>query len=330
MIADDYIPLNTSSVHLGKAVALRSKEDVEAKALPTRIKIFEWGENIGRTSGARIVVGEKTLATLSANQNAQARDTVALDYEHQTFPGHPAYKEPPHHVAAHGSLEVVKGEGVYHHSLSYTPNGEEYAPNYPDVSPVAYTDDQDNLIFIHSVALTQAGDVKGLDFTAALSATIQQKPTMDPDKKDKYREMLVKLLKLQPSAGEEQVSDEAIVAAIEAAETAKPAPDDGEGKALSASESKALSDRLDKMERDAIVDRSIAAGKVIPLSAEQIAETPVATLSAMVEKLPAGQVPTESKTQTEKPKDEPVALSASDKQLCKNLGLTEEEYKASL
>lgn len=340
MIAEDYISLKASSVVLGSSIALRSKSEQDGAELPQRIKIFDWGENTGRTTGARIVVGAETLKVLSANQETQARDTIALDYEHQSFPGHPEYKPAPNHVAAHGQIEVIDGEGVFLHSVGYTPNGEEFAANYPDVSPVAYTDDQDNLIFIHSVALTQNGDVAGLAFANALSAATENlsktqtkpntatKTTMETDdtKSDKYRDMLVTLLKLKPAEGESEVSDEAIAAALSS--TDKPMPKketEEEATALSA-----LNARFDKMERNQLVQTAVGEGKSIPLSSEDIEAMPVAMLSNILAKLPAGAVPTVSKVGNEKPSDKPVALSADQKKLAINLGLTEEEFTASL
>ena len=43
---------------------------------------------------------------------------------------------------------------------------------------------------------------------------------------------------------------------------------------------------IDKRDRDALVTLAVSQGKVIPLSAEQIAATPVATLKDVVDKTP--------------------------------------------
>ena len=72
-----------------------------------------------------------------------------------------------------------------------------------------------------------------------------------------------------------------------------------------------------------------AEGKVIPLSAEQIEACDVAILSAMVDQLPAGEVPKKlpGTQTTETAAASVVALSADEKSAARALGLTEEEYR---
>jgi phage I-like protein len=318
---------------LGAAHAFRAGEAVEGE-LPKRIKILDWGENLGRTTGAKIVVGEKSLKCLSANQKRFARDTVVLDYEHQSVPGHPRYKEDPRHNAAHGQIEIVEGEGVFMTSLAYTPNGREHALSYSDVSPVARFDSDGNLLLIDSVALTQTGDVAGLTFEEAVAALSAQTPsqiqtqdkpdspqTMDKDT-DKFRDLLISILGLKAEDGEDKVSDEAIAAAA-AKHMEKPSPkkDAPEGEVA------AMSARLDAMERSNIVQGAVLQGKVIPLSAEQIDVTDIGTLRAIVDKLPAGEVPTSRQSPQEKPGDKSAALSADDRKIMAQLGLTEDEFR---
>lgn len=319
----------TGPVVIGNAVSLSAS--VVDKELPKRIKILDWGENKGRTTGAEILVNEVTLSALAANQERAALDKVELDYEHQSYPKHPNYKEAPRHSAAHGVIEVIEGEGVFLSGLDYTPNGEAHALSYPDVSAVAHVDSNKNLILVSSVALTQKGDVAGMLFAehvealSALSTTAKpieenQKPPME-NKDNKFRDLLVALLGIKPADGADNVSDEDIVSAAQARmEGPKPSDDDkGEEVAMSA--------RMDALEKTIIVQGAGLEGKVIPLSAESIEKMPKADLEKFIEGLPAGEVPLSAKTGEEVPSDKVVALSASEKEVCKQLGLTEEQYR---
>lgn len=311
--------------------------DKSAASLPNRFKILDWGDNVGRTTGAEIHVTSKTVSVLAANQELMAHETVPLDYEHQSVKGHKEYKEPPHHYAAHGKIECVEGEGVYFTAAEYTPNGVEFALSYKDVSAVAYADDEGNVIFIQSVALTQNGDVDGMEFTAALTAQLStpektEPSTMDKNEneKNKYRDMLITLLGLEPAEGEDTITDEAIAGAIasNASKAEKKETKTADDKPAESKEMVAMSARIDKMEKDSIVSAGVALGKVIPLSAEQIQDMDIAVLSSMIDKLPADQINMSKKAAEEKPATK-VALSADEKGICERLQISEEEFLAS-
>lgn len=309
-----------------------------AAGLPQRVRILAWGENIARPSGKVILVDEAVAETLSANQELIGLDTVPMDYEHQSRKDHPNYKPDPRHSPGGGMIEVIPNDGVYLCSIEYTPNGLEHAASYKDVSAVVHLDKQGRPLWISSVALTQHGAVAGMEFseaaTAALSANAEQpgsvpansspesktEPSMNNDA-NTYRALLVKLLKLKPEA-----TDDELTAAVEAA-AAPAAPE--------AAETEALSVRLDRIEkaeatrqRAALIAKAGTEGKVIPLSAEQIEACDVAILSAMVDQLPAGEVPKKLPgSTTETAAASVVALSADEKSAAKALGLTEEEYR---
>jgi len=342
---------------LSPAVSLRisgaDAEGVSTRGLPDRIKILSWGENVGRTTGARLVVGKETLKVLSGNQKSTAHEDVELDYEHQSVKGHPNYKEDPRHAAGHGVIEVIDGDGIYLSGIDYTPNGLEHAASYKDVSGVIHTDKNDNVILVRSVALTQHGDISGMEFSdhvaalcascAAMTPPTQHTPpttttkTMEDDKKSDYRALLVALLGLTPGEGNEEVTDEDISAAAEAAGTIKPASEK-EDKPVSMSATPpepsndsessitALNARFDKMERNRLVDKAGALGKFIPLTTEQISETPLTVLSALIDGLPAEDVPTQSTIGATQPAKRAAALSADEKNICATLGISHEDY----
>ena len=327
--ADSVNIKNAHSVVLSQPHALRA-EGGEVDQLPTRFKILDWGKNIGRTTGAEINVTAKTVEVLKANQEANAHETVPLDYEHQSVVGHPAYKEHPHHYAAHGEIEVIEGDGIYYSAAEYTPNGKEFAASYKDVSAVAYTDDQGDVIFIQSVALTQNGDVDGMEFQTALSAHLtnqsQTKNNMDKDT-NKHKDMLIALLGLKPADGADDVTDEAIAAAIAAHDEKSKASDKPAEEAKDKDQMVALNARLDGIEKNRVVDNAVAQGKLIPLSAEQITDMDINVLSSIIDKLKPGQVNVDKTAQTEKPSDK-VALSADEKALCERLNISEEDFKS--
>ena len=144
--------------------------DGRSGELPGRIRLLKWGENTGRTTGARIVVSDVSLSQLPAFQEATASELVAIDFEHQSVPKHPNYLPDPRDMAGHGRVEIIANDGVYLSAIDYTPAGKRYASNYADVSAHAFLDSEGNLLFVRSVALTQHGDVSGMEFSEAVAA----------------------------------------------------------------------------------------------------------------------------------------------------------------
>ena len=322
----------------------------DAAELPQRFKILEWGENIGRTTGKKITVGPATLACLSANQAATACEIIPLDYEHQSVPKHPNYLPDPREVAAHGAVEVIDGDGVYFAAEAYTPSGLKFAPNYRDVSVVGFLDADSNLLLVHSVALTQRGDVANMEFLAAsaadllsqLQATIPQPHSiMDttpaaaaaaPD----YRALLIAMLKLTPAGDGDEVTDEQIMAALD---TPEPDPEpvalaatvDFKSEISNLKSLEALSARQDALERRLLIQGATAAGKAIPLPDASLAEMTLTALTALLDALPAGAVPTAAGARAlELPAAREVALSADQLTATKALGLTPAEYRNAI
>jgi phage I-like protein len=103
---------------------------------------------------------------------------IALDFEHNTVPGAPEYErsQEPRAVAAYGKPEVVLDDGLYLSAIRWTPEGEKSARNFADLSPAIQLDDQRNVVFIHSAALTRNGAVDGLHFFSAEGRTEETKP----------------------------------------------------------------------------------------------------------------------------------------------------------
>lgn len=154
-----------------KLVSLRiANNALGADALPSRLKLLNWGRN--PSTKGDIYVNATTLASLHANQSRLGFDKVALDWEHNTVPGSPEFERTrePRSVAAFGVPEVVSGDGLYLNNLTWTPDGQASAKNFPDLSPCVLMDESGTVTFLHSSALTRTGSVEGLEFLSALSS----------------------------------------------------------------------------------------------------------------------------------------------------------------
>jgi hypothetical protein len=301
-----------------------------ADKLPERLKLLSWGDNKTH-SGIPVSVGRHTVRLLKLNQDRFGLDRVAIDFEHNTVPGTERYESErePRAVAGYGVPEVIEGEGLFLGSIVWTPHGEEFARDYCDLSPTVRRLDSGEVDFLHSVALTRAGEVEGLSFFSVELVNTQGKKGDEMD----WRAFLVKMTGVA-----ESVSDDELMQAFEAMMTTKAQgsveplsakitvlegqltelskenkelggkltvltgkSDEGELTALSQTlaamkdEIKDLDKSFSGMQRDRIVEQAAFEGKVIPLSAEQIAETSVDTLRDMVKKL-TPTVPVEQRT----------------------------------
>jgi hypothetical protein len=136
------------------------------KALPTRIKLLNWGVN--ESTEGPVIVDERTLAIFSAMQKKIGRDRAPLDFEHNTVPGTPEYQRTsePRVIAGMGTPVVIQGEGLFLESLSYTSTGETSARDYEDVSAAPLLNKDRVVVGLHSAALTRTGAVYGAHFAA--------------------------------------------------------------------------------------------------------------------------------------------------------------------
>lgn len=300
---DKVILLRTTGV----AVALSA----DAAKLPRRIKVLNWGDN-PNCHGRRVNVGPLFAKCLSSAVYPYRQ--VALDFEHNTFPGTAAYKESrePRPVAGFGSIEVVEGRGVYLTMSSWTPEGERMAVNYADVSAGAVTDKDGNVVAVSSVALCRAGAVDGMDFveaplsggvSSALSGIInnnnQEGQAMD------FKALLIKSLGLGDNA-----TDEAIQAALAKALERKPDENqEARQAAMSAAVKAAVAEAVKPIqeqvaalsaaavahEKRDLVAEAAREGKVVALSADALAKLSVEDLKATIAKT-AVTVPLSAKT----------------------------------
>jgi phage I-like protein len=262
------------------------------KDMPSRLKIANWGRNEG-VNGS-FTVGPKTAKFLPMLQKALGFDTVALDFEHNTVPGTPAYKadKEPRNVAAHAPISVISGEGLFLTGLKWTPEGTKSISEglHPDLSPAVKTDDAGEVIFIHSAALCRQGSVADLKvFSAAdvfsaeqlacfsaLTTPVKSTSTMD------YKKLLCLMLGVAETA-----TDTEIEAGAKAFAAKAPAVETFNTSLAT------LQKRLDQIERDGLVAQAIAAGKIVPHSVTGLTNEQFA---ALLKDLPGDQVPVGQRT----------------------------------
>ena len=341
---DKVILLRTTGV----AVSLSA----DAAQLPRRIKVLNWGDN-PNSHGKRVNVGPLFAKCLNAETYPYRK--VALDFEHNTFPGTAAYKESkePRPVAGFGTIEAVEGDGVYITMSSWTPDGEKMAANYADVSAGAVTDKEGNLVAVASVALCRAGAVDGMDFveaplsgdvSSALSGIINnnqnayansKRTTSSKGNAMDYKALLLKLLGLG-----EDATDEAIQAALDAAGK-KPTQEEQDA-ALSAAVKTAVAEAVKPIEEKVaalsaaavahekadLIAEAAREGKVIALGADAIGKITVEDLKATIAKTPV-TVPLNAKTPTNmKEKAAEGDVPEELRQIALNCGVSPDIFKA--
>jgi phage I-like protein len=245
---------------------------------------------------------------------------VALDYEHNTVSGTPAYKESkePREVAAFGVPTLVPGEGLYLETLEWTPGGVKSVANYCDLSPaISFIPGTRTVQGLHSAALCRAGAIAGLRaFSVEIAATkSNQGNPME-------RTVLLALLGLADSATDDQM----LAAAKTLGTTLQGA---SEVSAMSAelkdlqtkivafsatgdahkSGIEEIAKRLEKaegvivtfsaervaQERADVIANAAREGKVLPFSAEALKSVDLATLREVAKNTPA-TVPLEQRT----------------------------------
>ena len=321
-------------------VALKaiSNAALAEKELPKRLKLLNWGVN--ETVKGPVKVGDETVRSLAVNQASQGYDFVALDYNHNSLPGHPNYQKDPREVAAYGAVEVIKEDGLYFTGIVYTPSGQEKAANYRDLSPTPLLNKEGEVIFLHSVALCPQGAVKDLSFYSAGTAGLKALDPVDPPPTTAttmdYKTLLCAILGVDPKTA---TDDDIASKAHEMAKGSKgddedddeeddddddtpPPPKKGKG---AKGKPTAMSTRLDAVERELVVANGLREGKVIPLAVRSL---PVDQLRTIIAQLPAGTVPTDRQTAALVALTPPgaAAEAAADETVRKTLGISKETW----
>jgi phage I-like protein len=344
----------------GRLVALRISNGArDQKDLPTRLKLLNWGVN--QTVKGPVTVGKESAKSLAVNQAKQGYDRVAIDFNHQTVPGSEEYQKiiklrgsiDPLPVAGYGTPVVIPGDGLYLENIEWTPSGQENARNYHDLSPTPLLNKQGEVVFLHSVALCRQGAVDGLTF---FNASLLHLTTMDNDTTTTpppsnsgvdYKGLLISILQKLGVAVPDGASDADIAGMVDQFKAPAPTPPTTKKDGPASPEApdpttmtpgeRFIFSQLQKLQADrdgdakhTLILRASQEGKVIPLGAEEIKATPLSVLQVMVDKLPPGTVPTQShRGNGAAPAGGTpplTTLTAGEKEMCLNLGITEESF----
>lgn len=246
--------------------------------LPERLRLLAWGEN--ETPDGPLVVNDQTVAALSQQIAADTFKRIVLDFEHQSFPGHPNYKPAPRHNAAHGDLEIVEGDGIYLTALSWTPAGRDHAMDFCDLSPVAIhtrrtqPGEPATVLGILSAGLCDNGAVQGI---TAFSASYQPpEKDMTDEQKAKFDEILgtiktqgeqltalqARLDALQPKL---DAAPEVTAASFDQVKSLAEAAVKPEALEESRQQVSALSARIDALQKDQMIQVAVLQGKAVTL-----------------------------------------------------------------
>lgn len=314
---------------------------------PHRLVICPPGQSDARSRG-KIIVSADTFSGLAERQASMKLGMrLALDAEHCTVEGTPAYlaDKEPRAVLAWATLSGSPEEGLVYEDIEPTPLGLEAWANkqYQDISPAVFRRADGTVLAVHSTAFCRHGELDGLTisaaaagktmahFFAALSASTTFPKPMKPT-----AELIALLAALGVTLAAD--ADEATTTAALISGTSKASEMmSDKPSALSAFEARltTLSADLqtvkaerDDMKREQLVTRAGQEGKVIPLSAEMIKATPLNVLEEIVAKAAPGVVPLGRKTSSAEPTGEkPDTLSAEGLVVFAKMGLTEEDFK---
>lgn len=330
-------------------------------AAPSRLLVLPLGRHDARQRGL-IVCSAETLSGFVAAQKAAKLDgRLALDFEHNTVPGTPAFlaEKEPRAIAAWAEA-VPTAAGLEYQAIEWTPAGLQAWKDkaFQDLSPAVFRREDGTVIALHSVALCRHGELDGLTIEAAaapatlsgsfaaLSALLGSKPTesvllqkpVSLSATMKPTPALIALLAalsvpLTDTASEADVEAALLEGAqkIDAMKKTTPEPEGMSAKleALSA-QITALSVRAETAERDAILQGARAEGKVVPLTAAALQLTPLSVLREIVAAAKPGEVPIGSQVpNADKAQGQPDALHADTLEAIAAFGLTVERVTAA-
>lgn len=270
----------------------------DAEQLPRRIKILHWGENI--TPEGPVIINQESVAALSAQIERDTFRRVALDFEHQSVPGHPNYQAPPRHSAAHGDIEIIPNDGVWLSDLGWTPKGKEHARDYCDVSPVIIHRPREHpgepvvVLGVISAALCNNGNIQGI---TAFSASWGNEQTKE--KEADMEEIQVKLDALKAQIEEYAQKNQTLEERLTALETKLKPVAEAEITAESAAHLKALaadyanednkglknSDlaaRIEALRKEHMIQMAVLQGKAVKLDEAAVSAMSAESLAAHI------------------------------------------------
>ena len=316
--------------------------------LPTRLVVAPWGEHDARKRGM-VRVNERTLEAFAASQDAMRLDRVAIDFEHNTVPGTPAYEASaePRKIAGYGTPVVLSNVGIVLEDIDWTPEGREALAggHYQDLSPTAFRDDSGTVLGLHSVALCRHGELEGLTIQSAKAAaallplftalSAEISPEETPALNSTMKEALLKLLKALGLEVTAEMDDDAVVALMSGyadKAAAKEVKEEEKPDAMSAELANVRAE-LDSVRKERLIDAARVQGKIIPLSAEAIKLTPFAVLEELCKAAKPGEVPLKGEKQAqvqEGGETKPDSFTAEELEVFAKFGHTAEHVAKTL
>lgn len=300
-------------------------------------------------------IAQKIIARVAAKVN-----DLLIDYEHQTLETEKNGKEAPASGwIKRASLEWREGEGLFANDYKWTAKAKGFIDDdaYRYLSPVfSYNKITGEIIDLLHIGLVNTADIDGMDQVAAAKFTPQPNQEIQMDE-------LKKLLGLKQDATQEDVlaackANQDLIKANEteiAALKAKVQEGDTEVAALKAksgaadpakfvpievvtqlqTEVAALKASVDESDVDDLVTVALKSGQLIPAQeqwARDLAKQHgVAALKSYVDSAP--QIAALKGQQTDGrsfDKDGGAVLNETEIAVCKQLGISEEDYKQSL
>lgn len=265
------------------ALAGISNQALAKGDLPTRLKIFNWGDNESDRGVIRVTA--HSAAALRQQIANQSYARIVIDFEHNSLKGHPNYQPPPRKHAGYGNIEVVEGDGIYLSAIDYTPAGKEFAKENSDLSPAVISKDGEVLGLL-SCALLPNGSLRDVTFFSAedpSSAAVAQ-----TEKTNKETTMEITALEARVAtltSENQQLRTDLTALAGRTPAAAQITALEGKVTALE-TKLTALEAADLKRQKDSILESAVVQGKVVALEADVIGQMTVAQLTTHVDKLP--------------------------------------------
>ncbi len=299
----------TASPPAPKSITIRTYRAPVAglRELPDEIRVVPWGRN--QTANGLLVCDEYTASVFAANQRRRGFEQTHGDFEHQTVPRKGYVPAEPLMIACDGSFEVrtpaeSDKPGLYFVISEWKDAARQYVAggHYPDVSVACEQDAQGRILSAHSFGFCRHGAVSNAStFSVAMPALFSTTQTTSM-----LKEALIKALRDAGQEVADDISDEALAAAVEAMAGKKAAaPDPATYSSQVAALLKPFSSQLEVLttsmkkleagqannERATVVAELTRDGVIIPLSPEMLTRFSAAELRAESAKWPKGEVP---------------------------------------
>ncbi len=254
-------------------------------SLPKSLTLLRWGPN--KTDRGTFIVNERTQRAILAQREGGVMDRPLIDFEHNSLKASPTYQLPPRHHAGAGLVFCDAQRGLGQEDCAWTPSGEKFARDYPDISPAIKYDEQTmEVVGLESTGLVPAGGVIGLSFFSAQEPINQpQDGATNPETEN------MEDLKQQLEALTKALAD--LKAKVDAMEAPKDVPAEVTAMAAKlpgvettlADLRKDVDAQFAKRDKDALLVQAAFAGKVPGLTDEAIAKLSAADLKAHIDQL---------------------------------------------